>query len=58
MLAIDSFLVLYDEQSNIQIPHDDLSILLCRMGLIENVAVVIPKLIHNIETSIVLNEHS
>jgi hypothetical protein len=58
MLAIDSFLVMFDDVCSLSIPYDDLSIMLCRMGFLENVSAVIPKLIKNIETSTVLNEHS
>ena len=59
MLAIDSFLVLFDDSSPLlDVPHEDLSIILTRMGLLQNVASVIPKLYTNIETSTVLNENS
>ena len=60
MLAIDSFLVLFDEQQSLvpSLPYDDLSAILCQHSLVENVALVIPKIIHSIETITVLNEHS
>lgn len=58
MLAIDSFLVIFDEQTNLQIPPDELSVILARMGLLETLAPVLPKLIHNAETSTILNEQS
>jgi hypothetical protein len=37
---------------------DDLIISLARLGLIEKLTFIIPKLIHSIETSIILNDHS
>ena len=60
MLAIDSFLVIFDDQSNLvpMLPIDDLSIILSRMNLFDNIAQIIPKIINSIETSTVLNEHS
>jgi hypothetical protein len=40
------------------LPQDDLAIILTRLGLIENITQIIPKIINNIETSTVMNEHS
>jgi hypothetical protein len=40
------------------LPQDDISIILSRMGLVENMSMIIPKIINSIETSTVLNEHS
>lgn len=51
MLAIDSFRVIFDEQTNLQITKEDLSALLTRMGALENLTSVIVSLFHNLETS-------
>jgi hypothetical protein len=36
MLAIDSFLVLFEDQTNLQIPTEELAIILAKMGLLES----------------------
>jgi hypothetical protein len=36
MLAIDSFFVICEDQTNLQIPNEEFSILLARMNLLEN----------------------
>ena len=51
MLAIDTFLVIFEEQTSLQIPQEDLSIILARMGLVENLGTIIPKLIQHLEES-------
>jgi len=51
MLAVDSVLVIYDDQTNLQIPAEDLSVILTRMGLLENLVQVLPKLVSNTENS-------
>lgn len=58
MLAIDSFLVLFDDQTSLQIPLQDLTIILCKADLIEALAQVVPKLIYNAENSTILNEQA
>ena len=47
MLAIDSFVVIYDEQTNFQVPASDLSVILSRLDLVENLCQVLPKIIKN-----------
>ena len=56
MLAIDSFLVIFDEQTNLQLPAEELSCVMARQGLVEGLASVVPSLIANVETSTALAE--
>lgn len=60
MLAIDSFLVLYNDRTSLLpcLSVEDLSFIFHNLGLVYSITKVIPKIIHSIETSTVLNEHS
>ncbi len=56
-LSVDAFHVFTNNQAeNFQLPQEDLIIFLAKYDIIEKISAILPKMIHDIETSTVLNQ--